>query len=360
MGKPVKRGSKWRIRWFDENGVRQSAMFTRWKDAADALQMRQVEAQQIMAGIRKHELPKKTFNQLADYWLEHRASQKRSFKDDQSVIRVHLRPAFGKLRLTEITVEKVDRFVAQKDGLSKKTVHNFLTMLISMLNLAVELGWLEKAPRIKKPRIHLFSEEFHYLQSEEEVRRLLAAAKEQSEDIFILYATAIYTGMRAGELAGLRWSNVNFERRMITVQRSYENPTKSGRVRYVPILDPLLPILKEWRLKNQNRLVCPNAAGEMHDPSARVFQEIFHRCLEKAELSHLRFHDLRHSFASLWVKSGGDIFRLQKILGHSSIVMTQRYAHLAPDVYAEDYGRLGKTIPVTESRIVPLRERNAT
>ena len=355
MGRPIKRGKKWQIRWFDEHGVRRSEEHKKYQDAVQALQVHWQEVQQAKARKAHPEPIVRTFNELADYWLEHRASKKRSQKDDQSVIRAHLRPAFGTLTLSEVTVEKVDKFVAERGHLSPKTIHNHLTLVISMLNLALELSWIAKAPRIRKPHIHLLPEEFHYLKSDDEIRRLLTAAKEEGEEVFIFYAIAIYTGMRAGEIAGLLWEMVNFANRIITVQRSYENPTKSGKVRYIPILDPLLPILKEWRLKNQNRLVCPNNVGEMHDPSARIFQEIYHRCLGKAELGHLRFHDLRHTFASHWVLHEGDIFRLQNILGHSSITMTQRYAHLAPDVFAADYARLGRTIPVSNAEIIPLR-----
>ena len=157
--------------------------------------------------------------------------------------------------------------------------------------------------------------------------------------------------MRAGELAGLRWDDVNFETRLITVQRSFDGPTKAGDVRYVPLLDVLLPVLRQWRLRSPGQLVFPNERGGMHCESARVFQEIFHRVLDTAGFPkvekngklrrYIVFHDLRHTFASHWVMGGGDVFKLQKILGHKDIKMTMRYAHLAPAAYAADFGRLG-------------------
>jgi integrase len=89
----------------------------------------------------------------------------------------------------------------------------------------------------------------------------------------------------------------------------------------------------------------------MFAPSARIFQEVLHRVLEAAELPkvqrngkerpYVRFHDLRHTFASHWVTKGGDLFKLQKILGHQSVQMTMRYAHLAPEAFKDDYGRFG-------------------
>ena len=87
------------------------------------------------------------------------------------------------------------------------------------------------------------------------------------------------------------------------------------------------------------------------DSSARVFQDVLHRVLKKMgfeELTegpktkrYITFHCLRHTFASHWMMNGGDVFKLQKILGHKSVQMTMRYAHLAPEAFASDYGRFG-------------------
>ena len=194
-------------------------------------------------------------------------------------------------------------------------------------------------PRIRKPRIPLFSNDFNYLRTEEELNRFLDAALQEGEMVFTLYAAAIYTGMREGELAGLHWDDVDFEKRLITVQRSFLGPTKANDVRYVPILDPLLHILKMWRLRMPGQLVFQNRDGGMQQRSARIFQEVLKRVLKRANFPQVKrngkyrgyvvFHDLRHTFSSHWVMNEGDIFKLQKILGHKSLAMTMRYAHLA-------------------------------
>jgi integrase len=170
--------------------------------------------------------------------------------------------------------------------------------------------------------------------------------------------------MRAGELAALEWSDIDLDRRLIAVQRSFEGPTKSDRVRHVPILDPLLPLLRQWRLRHPGRLVFTTMAGTMFAPSARIFQEVLHRVLKAAglpnvqrngtERPYVRFHDLRHTFASHWVARGGDLFKLQKILGHQSVQMTMRYAHLAPDAFKDDYGRLSQATLTSEADVVAL------
>lgn len=192
-----------------------------------------------------------------------------------------------------------------------------------------------------------------------EIKSGARSAPPPPKNVFMFYATAIYTGMRAGELAALEGSDILFDRRLIIVQRSFFGPTKSDRARYVPILDPLLPLLQQWRLRQPGRLVFTNMAGAMLQPSSRIFQEVLHRVLDAAafekvvrngrERPCIRFHDLRHTFASHWVARGGDLFKLQKILGHQSVQMTMRYAHLAPEAYREVHGRLGARVPLGAS-----------
>jgi hypothetical protein len=312
VAKPVKHRGKWRIRWVDERGKRRSAVFDDYRRAQTELSRRQVEAEEIKRGIRNAAPPEKTFNDLCDYWLEKRAPRKRSEKDDQSIIRKHLRPYFGTMRVQNIGVEDGDDYLNAKidgEGLSDKCA--------------------------------------------------------EGESVFVLYALAIFTGMRAGEIAALEWSDVDLDRRLITVQRSFDGPTKSGKLRHVPILDPLLPVLRAWRLRHPGQLVFTNELGTMFKPSARIFQEVLHRVLDAAEFAkvqrngkerpYVRFHDLRHSFASHWVMKGGDLFKLQKVLGHQSVQMTMRYAHLAPEAFAADYARLGTAIAVGEADVIELK-----
>lgn len=358
--RPTKFRDKWRIRWVDESGRRRSSVCDTFRDAAHELRLRQAEVEQVHRGTRSPTPVDRTMGQLFDYWLEHRASQKRSKKHDESIIRAHLRPAFGDIVLRAFALEAVHRFVAdpKRKTLDPKTVANLLTLLISTLNFAVELGWLTRVPKIRKPRLRLFEEDYRYLRTVEERTRFLRAARDEGDDVFALYATGVFTGMRAGELAGLRWADVNWNERLITVQRSFRGPTKAGDVRHVPILDALLPVLRSWRLRSPAALVFTNRDGRMLQPSSRVFQEVLHRVLARASLKgqdgahYLRFHDLRHTFASHWMMGGGDMFKLQKVLGHKCVQMTMRYAHLAPAAFREDYGRLGG--PLDESVVVAM------
>jgi integrase len=350
--KPRRLRNKWQIRWTDVNGERQSEVHDSFDDAELALGRYQVETKEIRRGLRRL-TPKgePTFAELCKHWLEVRAPMKRSGKTDASFIRVHLLPALGELPLREIGPARIERYKAERAKLSPKTLNLHLTLLGTMLRTAVDLGWLDQVPKIRKPRVVVAQSDFRFLRTREEIERFLIAAREEEPVVFALYAAALFTGMRAGELAGLRWDDVDFERRLITVQRSYNGPTKANTVRHSPILDPLLPELRAWRLQCSGTLVFPTRAGGMRQKSDRAFQETLQRVLDRAgfpsverngkRVRAITMHCLRHSFASHWMMNGGDLFRLQRLLGHSSAQMTQRYAHLAPDVFAEDYGRLG-------------------
>jgi integrase len=367
MAKPTFHYGKWRIRPTDAHGKRMpSQVFASKKEAAHELRKIEIEVEEIKRGLRSAQIPDKTFGELCDYWLSRRVPLKRNAGADQSIIRVHLRPAFGHQLIRSIGVAETDAYQAERAHLDKKTVANHLTLLISMLNLAVDLNWLAKCPKIRKPRIPLFTADYRYLRTEEEIQRFLAAAREEGENIFALYATAIYTGMREGELAALHRSSVDLNKRLITIQNSFDGPTKAGDVRYAPVLDPLLPILHDWLSKNRGPLVFPNEAGNMYQKSAWIFQETLHRVLTRAgfpkvrhkgkERWYIRFHDLRHTFASHWVANGGSTYKLRKILGHKSEKMVERYAHLAPEVFASDYGRLGVRAPLEVAEVIPLHQ----
>lgn len=366
MGKPRKHYGRWRIRWTDENGKRHSQVFDDRDQAALELQRRKLEAVERKRGLRPGPPPLKKFSDAADYWEKNRVPFKRSGNSDLGILK-QLRTAFGDLSLSDPTcwVPAIDMYKASKRHLNDKTLVNHLTLLGSIFRLSVDLGWMTKVPRIPKPKIRIISADYCYLRTEEEITKFLRSAKAEGEMVFVLYATAVFTGLRAGELAALRWDDVNFRQRLITVQRSFDGPTKSADVRYVPVVDALLPILERWRLKHPGKLVFTNHAGTMLGPCARIFQEVLHRVLRDAGFPkverngklrpYIRFHDTRHTFASHWVMRGGDIFKLQKVLGHKSVTMTLRYAHLQPAAFREDYDRFSSVIDDVAD-VIPIRK----
>jgi integrase len=155
----------------------------------------------------------------------------------------------------------------------------------------------------------------------EEEERLLACSPPHLRSIII---AALNTGMRKGEILSLRWGNVDLENNVITLE--YTN-TKSKKARRIPINSKLRKLLLEQKLKsggNENAFL--NSEGnpyKRHDSMKGAFE----RACKRANISGLRFHDLRHTAATRMIESDVHIEKVSKILGHSTIQMTMRYAH---------------------------------
>jgi hypothetical protein len=179
--RPVRHRGKWRIRWLDHTGRRCSEVYECYEEADTALLRHKVEVAAIKSGRRAPIQRGKTHSELFDYWLSVRASRKRSGRDDRSIIERHLRPLLGGLPMGGLTVADVDAYVASRSHLSPKTVNNHLTLLTTMLNLAVELGWLGRAPRIKKLKAPVCGPGYCYLRTQTEIERFLEATKAQAE-----------------------------------------------------------------------------------------------------------------------------------------------------------------------------------
>lgn len=345
--KPTQYRGRWRIRWNDHDGKRRSETFDTFDEAESQLRRRKTEAEDVRRGKRLPTPEVHKFQELADYWRTHRMPQKRSARDDESMLSRHLIPAFGDMPIIEIRQSVVDRYIASKLELSPKTVANHLTLLTTMLGLAVDLTWITSAPRIRKPRVKADDVKEQPWLKTDEIERLLRAAAtiEEIGDPLtsvprLMYMTAVYSGMRAGELAGLRWSDVDLERRTIHVRRSYHGETKTrASQRHIPVFDILLPVLRAWKLRcppTKGDLVFPNRRGRMQGRSFRVFQETLHRVLDTAGFERptgkakhvIHFHSLRHTFACHFRLNGGKLEDLMDVLGHTSKTMTQHYANI--------------------------------
>ena len=359
-------------RWRDHAGRQRSATFGTKKEAIGAREAARSKVRRITGGAERAPLLEaKTFDELAEHWLKLKATKKKSIKDDRSIINRHLRPALGPLALPQIRKDVLDEVYVElvgefdEDGeeiragkVGAKTAWNILTLLGSMLREAKKQDWIPDVPHLERPTQD--QQDFVWI-DEEQVERLIAASAEDAAhpQLAPIVATAAFAGLRAGEVLGLQWSDLDFKARRIGVRRSFgaedgaDSSTKSRRVRYVPLLGKLEAVLQAWRLQCPSETwLFPSRAGEPRKPSDRHLQEHLHVALERAGIdattvrggrsNHGRrvrqrrpftFHDLRHSFASNWMVAGEDLFKLSKVLGHKSIVTTERYAHLAPEAF---------------------------
>ncbi len=326
--------------------------FASRKEAVSAERRQLVLQEQIDAGELPPEIDlRRTLKQATDAWLESlEANGSRSHTAYRNSLKIYILPTLGPIPIAKITKASVMTF---RDDMARKfsaaTVNGMLTCLGSAFRDFADRGWVEANPVRGVRRVKSGETVYNWISSREDITRLLVECPRSIREIS---AWALGTGMRIDELVHLRWADVDIERRLIAIHRGRQGTTKSGKVRHIPILDTLLPLVRSMHLQRGGAdLVFPGDKGKDGKPRPRSKPGVrvpFKQAVTRAGLdSALRFHDLRHTFASHWVLAGGDIFRLSKILGHSSVVITQRtYAHLAPEIWQQDYHRVVFTIPV--------------
>lgn len=321
--------------------------------------------------IERGELPpavdqKRTFGDAAKLWLEAlESTQSRSHDEYTGRVDLYLLPTFKDVPL--ISIHKSD-VIAWRDELvervSTATVNTVMGTLSALFAWCVDRRWLEHNPCHGVKRLQADSRVFPWLDSTEAVTRLLG---ECPAHIRTVVAVLVGTGIRLDEALHLRWDDVDLEHRLITVHRGRRGrtptgTTKSGKARRVPIFDSVLTVLKQMKLaRGASSLLWPGGYRRLRGKqperalSQAAVRDPFKLAVVRAGLpKELRVHDLRHTFASLFLVDGGDIFKLSRILGHHSVSITEKtYAHLKPTAYAEDYGRVRFSMP-SEATVLKL------
>jgi len=199
------------------------------------------------------------------------------------------------------------------------TVNREISMLKTMFSFAVEWGWIEVNAARKVRKLRGEQKRLRIL-TKKEIGRLLSEAPEHLKPILV---TAISTGMRYVEILKLEWRNLDFDNGFIRVENA-----KNGECRIVPMDAHLESILLKLR-KSGKRF--GHVFTRDDDRKIRSVKEAFRAACKRAGIEDFRFHDLRHTAASLLAAGRCDIITLQNVLGHKTLSMTQRYAHLIPE-----------------------------
>ena len=290
-------------------------------DALKVLQIKVADAFRGKYGFKKDE-KKIKFTDFAAAYVENYAKvNKRSWKDDVSAINAFKR-YFKRFDLHEIGVLDIEKFKSGRltEGVSRARINRNLMVLKKMFSLAVDWGYLKENPAKRVKRFPENSLKERILTREEEKSLLSACASHLQQVVLV----ALNTGMRRSEILSLRWDQVDLGKETIRVER-----TKSGRPRFIPINSLLLSVLDTLRRQNgQSEFVFPDSKTEKPIKNVKTS---FKAACKKAQIKGLRFHDLRHTAASRMVEAGIDLVTVSKILGHSTIQMTMRYAHPTPE-----------------------------
>ncbi|MBI2526771.1 MAG: site-specific integrase [Candidatus Rokubacteria bacterium] len=268
---------------------------------------------------------------------EQAKARKQSLGGDKLILK-RLLAHFGReRRLDKITAEAISLYrdgrlsipsERRKDAEGKRrplgvaTVNRELALLRHLLRLAhEEWGALAAVPRIrlgKEPEGRI-----RWLEPGEEGELLAACQKSRNPNLVKIVTVALETGMRYGEVLGLTWDRVDLSRGVLRLER-----TKSGKRREVPMRQPVYNLLAAMPEPREGRL-WPD----------KLIRTAFENAVSEAKLEDFRFHDCRHHFASWFMMRGGSLQALQKILGHATLAMTSRYAHLSPSYLRSEMER---------------------
>jgi integrase len=294
---------------------------------------------------------KKTFKEGVDAWLESlEANKSRSHGSYTTKSNLYILPTFGGVLINRVTKPMVIRWRdEQSRQFAATTVNSSLTALSSAFSYFVDQGWCPLNPCHEVKPIKTKERVYEWIKTREEITRLLAECHPNIRDIVAL---ALGTGMRIDELLHLQWADVDLPNRLISVHRGRQGTTKSGKARHVPILDSMLTFLRALALKRGGSVLVFQGFKKGKPRTKPGVTVPFKEAAARAGLPPaLRFHDLRHTFASHWVLNQGDIFRLSKILGHADVTVTQKfYAHLIPEAWEQDYARVSFVIPKGDER----------
>ncbi|MGH1345633.1 MAG: tyrosine-type recombinase/integrase [Nannocystales bacterium] len=228
----------------------------------------------------------------------------------------------------------------RNEGVSNKTINEELAILSKLLSYAHEIGDREGTPpNIRRLKTQRPSFDFFDF---EEAERLLTAARAAPDPWSAMIPTAVFTGLRLGELRGLLWSDVDLAGAQLHVRRAADDagklgPPKSGRARVVDLPRRAVEVLRAHRHIRGAFVFCREDGSmlqrwhcESKSKLERGDSPLMKRCWE-AGLRRMGWHGLRHTYASHLMMRGASVTQVKELLGHSSISMTMRYAHLSPN-----------------------------
>lgn len=293
-----------------------------------------------------------TLGAYMDDWIdsERLSVSQKTHASYEGTARLHIKPLLGHLRLKDLSADHLRWLYGEKlrAGLAPRTVQIIHTVLAKAMKEAVRRNLVITAATdgVKRPRVE--KREMRTLDNAQVLALLRAARGDPYE---ALYTLAVSTGLRRGELLGLEWRDVDFDQRVISVRRSVSangktlKPTKTGRGRTLRLTPDAVAALVLHRAQQQEHrammgvswlehgLVFPSLVGTATNADNFV-KRSFKPLLRKAGLPKIRFHDLRHTFATLLLPRPEVPSKVvQEMLGHSSITMTlDTYSHVLPEM----------------------------
>jgi integrase len=297
-----------------------------------------------------------TFSKVAENWLQQKRQNVRS--STLKMYRGHVNHHFEDikfLKIDRISIATAERFITERQnkGMNLTTLRKIIVTFNQIMNYAVRHRYIDHNPvrEAERPRNKgEFEKPTIKVLSPSDINTLLESVS--SPKFRMLFMLAIMSGARQGELFGLKWTDVDWFNKQIRIQRTYNfdtwyKPKSKTSNRKIDIGPSVMRELKAWKLAcppNALDLIFPNEVGKPLD-HGNVLQRHFYPALKTANLPTIRFHDLRHTYASLLIEQGENIKYIQSQLGHANPTVTLNvYAHLMKPVNQEAAVRLDKVV----------------
>jgi len=337
MGTTFRRGNKWGINFIDSHGRQVRKMVSSYKESAERI-LRKVEtevAEGKYLDIKKQE--NILFEDFASEYIKtHVRLESKSPKNQEYMIKQMVTRFQGRY-LHQIDGLSIRQYMAERlKNYKPASVNREFQILRCMFNRAIDWGKLSKNPAAGIKCLPQSNSRCRWLTVEEQ-ERLLSYCPGLTRVIVLI---ALQTGMRKNEILTLKWKQspssnyVDFDNDVIFI---HESLAKSQRSRHIPISNALLQALQEIeRIPGQDYIFLNPRTSRPLGSVKKTFQT----ALRKAGISDFKFHDLRHTFASGLVRNGVDFYVTQKLLGHTTPKMTQRYAHLSKGQLKDAIGKI--------------------
>jgi len=314
----LKKGAWW-ISYYNNNKLIQHSLRTKEHKTAEHLKReKEIELERGQAKLPISKIIPDVFREYKEYARLKKTPE--TFKTDNQQLQKFF--DFTKAHyLRDIKTKTIQLYLQDLAGKKKKpkTINNYLIIIKAFLNYCKHQGYIYDNPADSIKKLKVPKDPPRYF-SRDEIKRLLEASGKSH--LYPLIQTALYTGMRIGEIIKLEWPQVDFQNKSIIIKGT---TAKSKKFRLIPIHDKLYSVLHP--LKQNTGYVFTYKGKKYSKEPSQAFSTI----LDKAEIEDAGFHTLRHTFASWFLMSGGSIYELSKILGHASVETTQIYGHLAPD-----------------------------
>ena len=352
-----KRRDRYVIDFYDNQGNRQRKTLKSDITKARAKEILRDIEDKLAKGLYLPETKIPLFSEVAKDWLEFKKTNLR--KSTWSVYEGHTRnhfKEFNEQKINRITTANVERFITncQTKEMHLLTLRKILVSLGQIFSYAVRHKYLSHNPlaNAERPKNQgAVKEKKIRILTPDEINAFLDSTV-TNQKYYTLFRLAIMSGARQGELLGLQWSDIDWKASQIHVQRTFNHQawfdvkTETSN-RKIDIGPGMIAELKKWKLAcmpNKLNLIFPNEAGQPMNHNNLVNRH-FNPALKRAGIDRIRFHDLRHSFASLLIEQGENIKYIQNQLGHSTPTVTLNiYAHLIKTVNQESACRLENSV----------------